>query len=73
MGNGLAGGCQLFYRKIYVSYSVKYFLVFLGDWVHIESFGKQRSVYTVQRTLRTHDFKGEQNNNIFYHLLICNL
>ena len=64
MGNGLAGGCQLFYRKIYVFYSVKYVLVFLGDWDHLESFGKQRSVNTVQRTLRSRDFNGEYYNFI---------
>ena len=36
-----------FYRKVYVFYSVKYFLALWGHWIHLESFRKQRSVYIV--------------------------
>ena len=64
MGNGLTAGCQLFYHKISVFNSVKYFLVLWGHWIHLESFRKQRSVYTVQRTLRSHDFNSEYYNFI---------
>ena len=62
-GNGLAAGCQLFYRKIYVFNSVKYFLVLWGHWVHFESSRKQVSLHR-KRTLRSRDLNGEYYNFI---------
>ena len=44
--------------------NLKYFLVFWGHRVYLESFGKQRSVYTVQRMLRLREFNGEYYNFI---------
>ena len=62
-GNGLAAVASYFTVKFtFLFYSVKYFLVLRGHWVHLESFRKQRSVYTVQRTLRSRDFNGEYYN-----------
>ena len=45
-------------------YSVKYFLVLWGLWVHLESSRKQKSVYTLVGTLRSRDFNGNYYNFI---------